>query len=58
MRMAEVEDSEDQLSMRASSRIVEKTLTEMCNSQFVIYPFVAKSRAATVHSHWFRKAPK
>ena len=56
--MAEVEDSEDQLSMRASSRIVEKTLTEMCNSQFVIYPFVAKSRAATVHSHWFRKAPK
>ena len=56
--MAEVEDRADQLSMGASSRIVKKTLTELCNSQFIRYPFIAKSRAATLHSNWFRKAPK
>ena len=28
------------------------------NSQFVRYPFIAKSRAATLRSKWFRKAPK
>ena len=43
--------------MEASFRIVKKTSTEMCNSQFVRYPFIAKSRAATLHSNWFRKAP-
>ena len=58
MRMAEVEDRADQLSMGASSRIVKKTSTELCNSQFIRYPFIAKSRAATLHSNWFRKAPK
>ena len=56
--MAEVEDTADQLSMGASSRIVKKTSTELCNSQFIRYPFIAKSRAATQHSNWFRKAPK
>ena len=33
MRMTEVEERADQLSMGASSRIVEKTLMEMCNRQ-------------------------
>ena len=55
MRMAEVEDRADQLSIGAGSRIVKKTLTEMCNSQFVRNPFISKSSAATLHSNWFRK---
>ena len=49
MKMAKVEDRADQLSIGASSRIVKKTLTEMCNSQFVGNPFISKSSAASLH---------